>query len=91
MLTCLILVWIVSSIRGGRLHALATEHGRIESELAIYSSFALWIGVCVFMVAPAFQDDGLSSWPATLVQAGMVGILLSSVPMTRLLASSKRE
>ena len=77
--------WLVTGfVDRQRLHAIVGDKW-IEGEIGIYSSLAFWGGILIAGVAP---DSGermpLFSLIAALVVFGMVGLLLSLLPLTRL-------
>lgn len=81
----LTVAWTISGIRDRSRYHAALGDDWIEGEVGVYSSLAFWGGTLLAGCSPERSEDTpLFALIATLVIAGMIGLIVSALPITKL-------
>lgn len=77
-----LVAWLISKSKNGKTYKNATKNGWIEAEIAIYSSFAVWISIYVSLIPAEHQSERVESVFSNIALLGGFGWILSLIPWT---------
>jgi hypothetical protein len=80
----LLIFWFFNKSKSSNLYKKATKNGWIESELAIYCSFAIWTSVYVSASQIGSKHPILETIFSFIAVTGGLGLVFSVFPLTHL-------
>jgi hypothetical protein len=79
-----IMCWMLSKHNKKQFYQSFVKTGRIEGEISVYSSFAVWISVYVSALSSQNSHSYLNQFFSIVAVIGVIGWSISLLPLTKL-------